>query len=119
MKKNMRTKTLLSNDQELIIFEKQLHHEIRTLMLKIESEIECLEEMCKDTIYWADSITGIWQLVNQKERLSDLLEKLDREREIGTKLRVFCVRGINEQVDDLNWMREEIEAAMNRNSKEI
>jgi hypothetical protein len=93
MKKNMTTKTRLSNVQELIIFEKQLHREIRTLMLEIDSKIEWLEEFCKDRIYWTDSIIGIWHLVNLKERLSALSEQLDREGEIGLKLEDFCRRG--------------------------
>jgi hypothetical protein len=113
MKKNMTTKTRPSNDQGLMIFERQLHLEIRTVMLEIESKIEWLEEFCKDRIYWTDSITGIWLLVNLKARLSALSEQLDREGEIGLKLEDFCRRGINERVDDLSWMREEIEAAMN------
>jgi hypothetical protein len=98
------------------LFAKKTQDEIKALMKEIRSQVQGLDQHCKESVYHADTdiLFDLYQLVELKEQLEKTAEELQMRSGLTADLWSYGLYLLDEDPDYPEHMRRRIEELANQ-----
>jgi hypothetical protein len=96
------------------LLEKRIQDEIKELMKEVKSKVQWLDKYCMESIYASESLFDLWELVELKKRLEEIVENLGQESHIIVGMSGYQLHLLETEPGYSEEMRLEIERLANQ-----